>query len=42
MYDETVNSFIWLFRAFLEVMSNKAPKTIFTDQDNAIAKAITP
>lgn len=40
MYDETVDSFIWLFRAFLEVMSNKAPKTIFSDQDVAMAKVI--
>ncbi|XP_057495638.1 protein FAR1-RELATED SEQUENCE 5-like [Actinidia eriantha] len=31
MYDETADSFIWLFQTFLEAMSNKAPKTIFTD-----------
>ncbi|GMP63518.1 hypothetical protein CsSME_00025168 [Camellia sinensis var. sinensis] len=40
MYDETVESFAWLFQIFLEAMSNKAPKTIFTDQDAAMAKAI--
>ncbi|XP_028090033.1 protein FAR1-RELATED SEQUENCE 5-like [Camellia sinensis] len=40
MYDETVESFTWLFQIFLEAMSNKAPKTIFTYQDAAIAKAI--
>ncbi|KAI5322388.1 hypothetical protein L3X38_031460 [Prunus dulcis] len=38
-YDETTNSFIWLFETFLEAMSKKAPKTLFTDQDAAMAKA---
>ncbi|KAK2638482.1 hypothetical protein Ddye_026277 [Dipteronia dyeriana] len=41
MYDETNDSFIWLFETFLEAMSKKAPKTIFTDQDAAMAKAIS-
>ncbi|XP_028110324.1 protein FAR1-RELATED SEQUENCE 5-like [Camellia sinensis] len=41
MYDETTDSFIWLFKTFLEAMSNKLPKTIFTDQDAAMAKAIS-
>ncbi|XP_028076403.1 protein FAR1-RELATED SEQUENCE 5-like [Camellia sinensis] len=40
MYDETADSFVWLFRRFLETMSSKAPKTIFTDQDAVMAKAI--
>ncbi|XP_028102507.1 protein FAR1-RELATED SEQUENCE 5-like [Camellia sinensis] len=40
MYDETADSFVWLFRRLLEAMSSKAPKTIFTDQDAAMAKAI--
>ncbi|KAF8034768.1 hypothetical protein BT93_C0933 [Corymbia citriodora subsp. variegata] len=40
MLDETAESFIWLFDAFLKSMGNKAPKTIFTDQDQAMAKAI--
>ncbi|XP_028116217.1 protein FAR1-RELATED SEQUENCE 5-like [Camellia sinensis] len=40
MYDETVNSFIWIFRRFLKAMSSKAPKIIFTDQDVVMAKAI--
>ncbi|XP_059635746.1 protein FAR1-RELATED SEQUENCE 5-like [Cornus florida] len=31
MYDETADSFIWLFETFLEAMSKKNPKTIFTD-----------
>ncbi|XP_059648308.1 protein FAR1-RELATED SEQUENCE 5-like isoform X2 [Cornus florida] len=38
--DETISSFVWLFEAFLEVMGNKAPKTIFTNQDNALSIAI--
>ncbi|XP_028056450.1 protein FAR1-RELATED SEQUENCE 5-like [Camellia sinensis] len=40
IYGETANSFIWLFRRFLEAMSSKAPKIIFMDQDAAMAKAI--
>ena len=40
MYDETAESFTWLFQIFLEAMSNKAQKTIFTDQDVVMAKAI--
>ena len=41
MYDETTNSFIWLFKTFLEAMSNKHPKTIFTNQDATMVKAIS-
>ncbi|XP_028111051.1 protein FAR1-RELATED SEQUENCE 5-like [Camellia sinensis] len=40
LYDETAESFVWLFQNFLEAMSRKAPKTLFTDQDAAMAKAI--
>ncbi|KAL3730191.1 hypothetical protein ACJRO7_027235 [Eucalyptus globulus] len=40
LLDETAESFIWLFNVFLESMGDKAPKTIFTDQDQAMAKAI--
>ncbi|KAF7848065.1 hypothetical protein BT93_L2326 [Corymbia citriodora subsp. variegata] len=40
LMDETIGSFVWAFRSFLEVMGNKAPKTIFTDQDHAMANAI--
>lgn len=40
LLDETAESFTWLFDVFLESMGNKAPKTIFTDQDQAMAKAI--
>ncbi|XP_038698084.1 putative protein FAR1-RELATED SEQUENCE 10 [Tripterygium wilfordii] len=38
--NETTSSFIWLFESFLESMGNKAPKTIFTDQDQAMSNAI--
>ncbi|XP_059658335.1 protein FAR1-RELATED SEQUENCE 5-like [Cornus florida] len=40
MYDETANSFAWLFDSFLNAMSGKAPQTILTDQDGAMAKAL--
>ncbi|KAF8037796.1 hypothetical protein BT93_B0595 [Corymbia citriodora subsp. variegata] len=40
LLDETAESFIWLFEVFLQSMGDKAPKTIFTDQDQAMAKAI--
>ncbi|XP_056173440.1 protein FAR1-RELATED SEQUENCE 5-like [Syzygium oleosum] len=40
LLDETAESFIWLFEAFLKSMGNKAPKTMFTDQDQAMEKAI--
>ncbi|XP_059650792.1 protein FAR1-RELATED SEQUENCE 5-like [Cornus florida] len=39
MYDETADSFVWLFDTFLKAMSGKTPKTILTDQDAAMAKA---
>ena len=31
LYDETADSFIWLFQTFLQAMSGKAPKRIFID-----------
>ncbi|CAN0903132.1 Protein FAR1-RELATED SEQUENCE 5, partial [Linum grandiflorum] len=40
LYDETIPSFVWLFRAFLRCMHSKAPATIFTDQDATMANAI--
>ncbi|XP_040363289.1 protein FAR1-RELATED SEQUENCE 5-like isoform X3 [Rosa chinensis] len=40
LLDETTESFVWLFESFLESMGNKAPKTIFTDEDKAMAKEI--
>jgi zinc finger SWIM domain-containing protein 3 len=40
LYDETFESFKWLFKTFLSVHSNKHPRTIFTDQDAAMGKAV--
>ena len=41
LYGETSESFEWLFKTFLYAMSGKRPTTIFTDQDPAMAKAIS-
>ncbi|XP_059654559.1 protein FAR1-RELATED SEQUENCE 5-like [Cornus florida] len=41
LYDETADSFKWLFEPFLGAMSGKQPKTILTDQSAAMAKAIS-
>jgi zinc finger SWIM domain-containing protein 3 len=41
LYDETAESFGWLFRTFLKAMSGKHPRTIITDEDAAMAKAIS-
>jgi hypothetical protein len=40
MYDETFESFRWLFDTFLKAHNGKQPKTIFTDQDSAMGKAV--
>ncbi|KAJ4962313.1 hypothetical protein NE237_022252 [Protea cynaroides] len=40
LLDESTESFIWLFQTFLKAMSGQAPKTILTDQHDAIAKAV--
>ncbi|XP_028058069.1 protein FAR1-RELATED SEQUENCE 5-like [Camellia sinensis] len=40
LLDETTDSFIWLFKSFLESMGNRSPITIFTDQDKAMSNAI--
>ncbi|XP_027338098.1 protein FAR1-RELATED SEQUENCE 5-like [Abrus precatorius] len=40
LYDETADSFKWLFETFLEVHNHKKPITMFTDQDQAMAKAL--
>ncbi|XP_060971432.1 protein FAR1-RELATED SEQUENCE 5-like isoform X1 [Cannabis sativa] len=40
LYDDTVESYKWFLRTFLEIMSGKTPKTIHTDQDAAIIEAI--
>ncbi|XP_062158622.1 protein FAR1-RELATED SEQUENCE 5-like [Alnus glutinosa] len=41
LYNETIQSFEWLFETFFEAVSRKKPNTIFTDQDLAMAKAIS-
>jgi zinc finger SWIM domain-containing protein 3 len=41
LYDETIESFQWLFETFFESMSGKKPNTIFTNQDPAMANAIS-
>lgn len=38
--DEKMESFVWLLETFLKAMENKAPASIFTDQDQAMANAI--
>ncbi|XP_026433286.1 protein FAR1-RELATED SEQUENCE 5-like isoform X1 [Papaver somniferum] len=40
LYDETGEAFMWLFDTFAKTMSGKKPKTIFTDQDAAMDKAL--
>ncbi|XP_057802906.1 protein FAR1-RELATED SEQUENCE 5-like [Salvia miltiorrhiza] len=40
MSDETTSSFQWLFETFLESMNGKEPTVIFTDQCQAMMKAI--
>jgi zinc finger SWIM domain-containing protein 3 len=40
MYDETFKSFKWLFETFLRAHNGKQPKTIYTNQDYAMEKAV--
>ncbi|XP_078154447.1 protein FAR1-RELATED SEQUENCE 9-like [Carex rostrata] len=40
LLDESVESYEWLFRSFVESMGGHAPKSLFTDQNPAAAKAI--
>ena len=40
LLDETTVSFEWLFSTFFKSIDNQLPKTIFIDQDQAMAKAI--
>ncbi|KAL2503763.1 Protein FAR1-RELATED SEQUENCE 5 [Abeliophyllum distichum] len=39
--DESTESFVWLLSKFMDAMSGQAPQIIITDQDEAIAKAIS-
>nr|XP_027068259.1 protein FAR1-RELATED SEQUENCE 5-like [Coffea arabica] len=41
LYDETIESFKWVFSTFVETDCGRHPKTIFTDQDAAMAAAIS-
>ena len=38
LFDETEDSFVWLFETFLAAHNGKQPRTIYTDQDAAMAK----
>ena len=40
LFDESADSFVWVFSNFLKAMSGKQPTTIFTDQSTAMEKAI--
>ena len=40
VFNETIESFVWLFETFLTAMSGKHPSTIFINQDTAMAGAI--
>nr|XP_027122185.1 protein FAR-RED IMPAIRED RESPONSE 1-like [Coffea arabica] len=41
IYDETIDSFKWVFGTFLEAMCGKHPSTILTDQDHTMAAAFS-
>ncbi|CAN6443778.1 unnamed protein product [Victoria cruziana] len=40
LYDETIETFEWLFRVFTEAMNGKHPRVVLTDDDNVIALAV--
>ncbi|XP_041995700.1 protein FAR1-RELATED SEQUENCE 5-like [Salvia splendens] len=40
LYDETIETFEWFFDAFEDAMMGKRPKTILTDQDQAMSAAL--
>nr|CAD1818216.1 unnamed protein product [Ananas comosus var. bracteatus] len=41
LFDETADSFVWLFKTFLSCMSGKQPATIFANHSEAISRAIS-
>lgn len=41
LYDESVDSFKWLFESFKSAMSGKQPNTVFIDRCSAISDAVT-
>ena len=41
MYDQTFESFKWLFETFLKSHNGQQPKTFYTDQDAAMGKAVS-
>ncbi|XP_019460155.1 PREDICTED: protein FAR1-RELATED SEQUENCE 5-like [Lupinus angustifolius] len=41
LYDETAEIFVWLFETLAKSMLGKKPQTILTDQDAAVAKALS-
>ncbi|KAL8171327.1 hypothetical protein V2J09_023131 [Rumex salicifolius] len=40
LYDETSESFVWLFDTFSKAMGGKKPKTVLTDEHSAMSKAL--
>jgi len=40
LYDETIESFKWLFQTFLQAHNQKNSQTVFTDQDQAMKRAL--
>ncbi|XBI06260.1 hypothetical protein VPH35_134298 [Triticum aestivum] len=38
--DDSMSSFTWLFKSFLEAMGNRQPRSIFTNQDQVMSNAI--
>ncbi|KAK4267293.1 hypothetical protein QN277_024091 [Acacia crassicarpa] len=41
MFDETTESFKWVLETFLDAHMQKKPNTVFTDQDQAMARALS-
>ncbi|XP_048336067.2 protein FAR1-RELATED SEQUENCE 7-like [Ziziphus jujuba] len=40
LFDVTKDSFLWLLKTFMETMGNRPPKTIYTDESEAVASAV--